>query len=139
MKLILATIIGGIVLFLLGGLFYALIFKDFFMTQYAAISRPGEPMMWAIALGCLTQAFFMSLMYPKGYQGGSPAKEGFMFGLYVGLLIGVPYFFFGSAMMNVTKRAIATDAAITCVMSIIAGIVIAMVYGRKSAATTTTP
>ena len=134
MKLILATIVGGIVLFLLGGLFYGLIFKDFFAVQYAAISRPGEPLMWAIALGCLGEAFFLSLMYPKGYQGGSPVKEGFMFGIYAGMLMSVPWFFFGVAMMNTTKKAVGLDALIGVIMTIIACIVIAFVYGKKSTA-----
>ena len=41
--------------------------------------------MWTFAVGSLLRAFFLALIYPKGYKGDSPAGEGFKFGFYIGL------------------------------------------------------
>lgn len=131
MKLVISTIVVAILLFLLGGLFYAAIFADFFAKHYSAIQRSAADMkMWAIAVGCLLEAFFLSLIYPKGYKGGSPFGEGFKFGIYFGLLMGVPYIFFAWAMMPVTYKALVVDGAITIFNTIVAGIVIGMIYGK---------
>ena len=67
MKLIISTIVVGIVLFALGGLFYALLFADFFRTNFPGMSRgAGDMKLWAFAVGSLARAFFMYLIYAKG-------------------------------------------------------------------------
>jgi hypothetical protein len=139
MKFILSTIIVAILLFVLGWLFYATIFANFFKEHYGMIQRSPEDMrLWAIAVGCFLEAFFLAWIYPKGYKGGSPFGEGFKFGLYIGLLMGVPYVFFTWAMMPVTYKALVVDGLITIFNTTIAGIVTGLIYGKIEKPATTT-
>jgi len=131
MKLILSAIIGGIVLFVLGWLFYGVIFMDFMNEGYGKIMRdPNDFKMWAIAVANLLQAFFLAWIYPKGYKGGSPAKEGFMFGIDFGLLMGVPYVFYMWASYPIKWQFALVDGIIVGFMTVIAGIVIGLIYGK---------
>lgn len=131
MKLILSTIIGGIVLFILGWIFYGIIFMDFFTENYGNIMRsPDDFKLWAIIVANITQALFLSYIYPKGYKGGSPAKEGFMFGIAFGLLLSVPYVFYIWAQFPIKWQAALVDGIIVLVMIIITGLVIGLVNGK---------
>jgi hypothetical protein len=125
MKLILSTIVGGIVFFILGWILYGWIFMDFFKTHYGAIMRtPDDYKLWAIIVGGFVEAFFLAWIYPKGYQGGSPAKEGFMFGLMIGFLFAVPYIFYYWAGHPVTYPAVIVDAVLMFVMTVIFGLIL---------------
>ena len=131
MKLILSTIIGGIVLFVLGWILYGLIFMNFFTEGYGKIMRdPNDFKMWAIIVANLLQAFFLAWIYPKGYKGGSPAKEGFMFGIEFGLLLSVPYVFYMWASYPITWQVALVDGIIVGFMILIAGLVIGLIYGN---------
>ncbi len=134
MKLILSTIIGGIVLFILGWVFYGMLFMKFMEEAYKNIMRPETDMkLWAIAVANLLQAFFLAWIYPKGYKGGSPAKEGFMFGIYFGLLTSVPYVFYMWASFPIKWQTALVDGIIVGVMTLIVGLVIGLIYGRIGA------
>jgi len=131
MKLIISTIIVGIVLFALGGLFYGLLFSNFFKTYYAGMTRGDADMkIWAYAAGSLVQAFFLYLIYSKGYQGGSPVVEGFKFGILISLFYGIPFALFEWAGMAVKYQAVAVDAGLGIVMLIIASVLTAVIHGR---------
>src|SRR5689334_19553456 len=95
MRLILSTIIVGIVLFLLGGLFFSVLLADYFKSNFGAFMRSETDFkIWAFAAGSFARAFFMYIIYSKGYKGGSPFMEGLRFGLLIGLFFAVPYVFF---------------------------------------------
>ncbi len=131
MKLILATIVGGIVLFILGWVFYVLAFGSFITENFGKIMRsPDDYKLWAIVVAQFLQALFLAWIYPKGYKGGSPAKEGFMFGIAIGLLTSVPYVFYIWAQYPVKWQAAVVDGIIMLVMTIITGLVIGLIYGR---------
>ena len=131
MKLVLSTIVGGIVLFILGWIFYVLIFGGFMMDNFGKIMRtPDDYKLWAIIVANLLEAFFLSWIYPKGYKGGSPAKEGFMYGIYMGFLMSVPYVFYIWAQYPVKWQAALLDGVLMLVMTIITGFVIGLVYGK---------
>lgn len=134
MKLILSTIIGGIVLFILGWIFYGLIFMNLMHESYGSLMRsPEDFKLWAIAAANLLEALFLSLIYPKGYKGGSPAAEGFKFGIYFGLLSGVPYIFYMWASYPIKWQTALVDGIIVFVITLITGLVIGLVYGRIGA------
>jgi len=71
------------VAFLLSGLWHVVLMGDFY--ESATVSGREAPLMWAIALAYLMVGAIMAYMYPKGYEGGSPAIEGFKFGAIIGL------------------------------------------------------
>lgn len=132
MKLVLSTIVVGIVLFLLGWLFYGLIFMNYFKEYYGHISRGADDMkIWAFAVASLVQAFFMYLIYSKGYSGGSPFGEGFKFGLYISLFMGIPYVFYTWGGMPVKYQGVVVDGILMIIMLIIASIITAFIHGKK--------
>ena len=131
MKLILSAIVGGIVLFVLGWIFYVLIFGGFMMDNFGKIMRtPDDYKLWAIIVANFLEALFLAWIYPKGYKGGSPAKEGFMYGIYIGLLMSVPYVFYIWAQYPIKWQAALLDGVLMLIMTIITGLVIGLVYGK---------
>lgn len=135
MKVIISTIVGGLALFILGWVFYGLLFAEYFRVGYAKIARsPDDYKLWAMTVSCFAQAFFMSWIYPYGYKGGSPVKEGLKFGLYAALLISVPYVFSFWGMLDVSYMPVIVDGIIWIVSTTIAGIVIGLVFGKQKKA-----
>jgi hypothetical protein len=133
MKLAISTIVTGIVLFLLGGLFYMLIFGDYFAEHYEAFMRPEDDFkLWAIAVGCLIQAYMLSLIYSRYFvKRSTPLRDGLAFGFLAGFFLAAPYVFFMWASMNVTWRPIVVDAAIMGFMIVVAGMIIGLIYGKQ--------
>ena len=132
MKLILSTIVVGIVLFLLGWLIYGILFMEYFKEYFSHIQRgEGDMKIWAIAVANLAQAFFMYILYSKGYSGGSPFGEGFKFGLYISLFLSIPYVFYTWGGMPVKYQPVVVDGIIMFVMTMIAAIITAFIHGKK--------
>lgn len=119
-----AGIVGGIVDFLLGWLFYGILFKDHFS---------GEPAnMLFIALGCMTFGFFLSYIFIKWASISNfitGAKAGAVMGLFIGLYSN---FFMRSNSLEVDYKNFGLDLVITIVMSAIVGAVIAAINGSMS-------
>ena len=73
----------------------------------------------------------MAYMYPKGYEGGSPAVEGLRFGVLLGLFMGMPLalsieVFFGIGLVPVLVQIFITTLEVAT-----AGLLIGLVNGRK--------
>lgn len=132
MKLIISTVVVGIILFLLGWIIYGIIFADLFKTYFGHISRGEADMkIWAIAVANFLQAFFMYLVYSKCYRGGSPFMEGIKFGILIGLLMGLPYVFYYWAGAPVKAIGVIIDGSVMIFMYIVAGIVTGLIHGKK--------
>jgi hypothetical protein len=118
-------IVGGIVNFLLGWLFYAIIFKDQFPVT-------GEMNLTMIALGCLTLALFMAYIYTKWAQ-ISNWKTGLQAGAVIGLFTELFYDFFTNSnkvTAEINWQTIGLDVIITIVTTALTGAVIAFVIGK---------
>src|SRR5258706_9256509 len=117
MKLIISTIVVGIVLFMLGGLFFSVLFADYFKLHFGSMMRnENDFKLWAFAVGSLVRAMFMYIIYSEGYQGGSPFMEGFKFGIYISLFYAVPYVFFEWGGSPVHYQPVVVDGVIQMVM-----------------------
>lgn len=118
-------IVGGIVYYLLGWLFYGILFKDFFPQPEASTQ-----MMIFILLGCLTYGLFIAYIFTKWAQittAGTGAKAGAVLGLWLGLF----YNFFNIAMMpEATYEMAALDLGITIVSTSIIGAIIGTINGK---------
>lgn len=135
MKLILSTIVVGIVLFILGWLIYGVLFAEYFHRFFGHISRPESEMkIWAFGVANFTQAFFMYMIYAKGYKGGSPMFEGIRFGIVIGLFVYIPYMFMTWGFMKVMARGVAADAIVGMFLTLIAAVITAMIHGKKDVA-----
>lgn len=134
MKLLISTIVAFVLLFLLGWLFYGVIFMNH-LSSMRAIMRPESDMkMWAIINGQLLQAFLLSLVYFKYYKGENPAKEGFVFALLMTMLLTFPYVFFMWGTFLPTYRSVLADAAGMAIRLFIVCYIIAFIFGKKKPA-----
>lgn len=120
-----AGIVGGIVDFLLGWLFYGIIFVNTFPQP----EESSETMLF-IFLGCITFGLFVSYIYTQWAQ-ISTAATGAKAGAIIGLFIGLFYNFFNLAMgPETTLELAALDVGISVVMTAIIGAVIGLVNGK---------
>ena len=122
-----AGIVGGIVDFLLGWLFYGILFVNVFPQP-----EESSQTMVFIFLGCLTFGLFVSYIYNHWAQ-ISTAATGAKAGAVIGLFIGLFYNFFNLAMNSeITYQLAALDVVISIVMSSIIGAIIALVNGKMA-------
>lgn len=120
-----AGIVGGIVDFLLGWLFYGIIFIDTFPQP-----EESSQTMIFIFLGCLTFSLFVSYIYNRWAQ-ISTAISGAKAGAIIGIFIGLFFNFFNLAMNTEgTIELAALDVVITIIMTSIIGAVIGYINGK---------
>ena len=126
---LMATIAGGVTLFVLGYLIYAVLLADFFAND--AINP--EPIMWAVTLGQLLSAAFLTIIL--GWKGVANAKEGFQAGATIGVVMGLAYglMMYGTMVGMHTIATLLGDTVISLVIYGIGGAVIATVLNRGSA------
>ena len=109
MKLIISTIVTAILFFLLGWLFYGVIFTGHLASMQHMMRPDADLKMWSIALGSLFQGLMLSVIYMRTYKGESPFKEGLIFGLLMGFLLALPYVFYVWGSYQVRYRAAIAD------------------------------
>lgn len=120
---LISGIVGGIVDFLLGWLFYGILFKDTFPTE-------GKENMLFIFLGCMTFGLFLAYIFTK-WAGITTLTTGLQAGAIIGLFIGVYSNFFMNSMTETPNlQTMGIDIAITMVMSAVVGATVALVYGK---------
>ena len=130
-KFSLAVVGGTVAMFLLGGLWHLLLMSNFY-EKYAGDRALVEPNMFFIILGVLILASLMAYMYPQGYKGGSPLKEGLRFGVVIGLLWILPFNVIMVGVMGTAKTLVLVDTLWHLVEQGVGGIVIGYVYRSKS-------
>lgn len=121
-KLIVGGIVGGIVDYLLGGLFYGVLFTNVY---------PETPEMKHefILLGCMTFGFFVSYLFNQ-LATISDAATGLKAGAIIGLLSGLYMNFFMYANQPVDYNLMLTDIGISVVMGAVVGAAVALVNGK---------
>jgi len=124
--------VGGsfIVMLFLGWLWHRVILGDFYMEHLK--SPLAEPNMLFIALGFLILAALMAYLYPLGYKGGSPLKEGLRFGVVIGLLWFLPINVIMIGVVDKPGILVVVDGLWRLVEQGIGGIVIGYIYRSKS-------
>lgn len=118
-------IAGGIADFLLGWLFYGMLFKDSFPQPEESTNS-----MVMIFLGCLTFGLFIAYIFTK-WANISTAATGAKAGAIIGLFTALFWNFFNCAMdSSVEMQTVAMDVAISIVMAAIVGAVVGAVNGK---------
>ena len=119
-----AGIAGGITDFLLGWLFYGILFYDYFGNQAPDITY--------IALGCLTFGMLISYIFVR-WANLVKFVSGLQAGAVIGLLISLMNNFFMTAMdAQANMERMAADVGICIVVGAIVGGVVAAVNGAMS-------
>ena len=128
-KIIPATMVAFIVLFLADWLWFGVIFGEWFQKMMPSTGGNNIPM-HAFAELCL--AFLMAVIYPYGYKGGSALKEGAMFGFLIGLVYQLPGNIHMYATMGGSRKIVVFFVMNGIIMGILGGISVAMMHGKKS-------
>ncbi len=94
--------------------------------------RAAEDVNMALLIVCYAvQAFFFSLIFSKGYE-GKGVVEGFRFGLYVSLLMVLPFAYMSYATMPIPYMLSLKYFIFGTMTWVIAGGVVAWVFGRST-------
>jgi len=125
-KLIVSTVIVGLAMWIIAGLWHNLILANYYARETEA-THDGVGIM---LIAYFILALFMSYMYPIGYKGGSPIFEGLRFGALIGLLWVFPHELVmvgahGEPILYVFKNAIWH-----MVEQGLGGIVIGLIYNK---------
>lgn len=120
-----AGIVGGIVNFFLGWIFYGMLFKDSFPQP-----EESSNAMIMIFLGCITFGLFLSYIYTKWAQ-ITTAVTGAKAGAVLGLFMGLYFNFFQMGMTSeMTMQLAALDVGIGIILTAIVGAVIGAINGK---------
>ena len=124
---VLAGLIGGVVDWLLGWLFYGIIFADIF-------PQPQEDTnaMLFITLGCLVFGFFISYIFNKWAQITTlmtGAKAGAIIGLFMGL---ITVLFNMAKQTEIDYQISGLELLISIIMAAAVGAVVGLINGKTS-------
>lgn len=121
---LLSGIVGAIVYFLLGGLFYDVLFPE--------LHGDSEPCMWMIALGCLFMALLIALIYNR-WANISTFSTGLKAGFIIGLLYSLSMCFFWFSSKGVDTNFFISVAIETISLAIAGGAIGAAsgFFGKK--------
>lgn len=130
-RLVIGSIIGTVVLYLLGGLIWQMLFVDFFEANSgSAMGVDREtPILWAMVLGHL----FYGLLVTLGLE--VSGKKGIGGGLLVGAVVGglmwgtADFILLGITNLSTVTGAVA-DTILEAVRGAIAGAVVALVLDK---------
>ena len=132
---ILATLVGFIVMFLLGWFFYGFLLMDFYASNAGSASgvmRPDDDMVWwALILGNLFQTYFLVYIFGN-WANITTFPDGFKAGGVIGLILGLAFnltMFATTNIMNMTATLV--DPIVSAVMMAITGGVVGIMLGRK--------
>ena len=129
-KFVLAWMTAFVVALLVAFGWHLFLLADFYRAQAQAVARE-EPNYVFVFVGLLILYFLMALVYPIGYKGGSPVKEGFRFGALIGLIWVLPVSVIFHGVWNLPLTAVIVDSAWHVIEEGVGGIAIARVYGRQ--------
>ena len=128
-KFVLAGLAAFAVMALLGGLWHKVLLESFYSAHFELLADVDIVL---VMIGFFLTGFLLSAIYPVGYKGGSPASEGYRFGMLMGAVWMVP-----TAFVIFLAADIATPVGILVDMPWhilveegIAGMVIGLIYGK---------
>lgn len=134
-KILIAGLIGGIVAFLLGWLFYGTLLMSFFennMGSATGVNREMEDMVWwAMILGHLSLGYLYALIFGR-WANISTFQTGAIAGAVIAGLMGLAYdmIMFGSTNIGTLTSAM-VDVVVSAIIGAVVGGVVAWWLGRK--------
>ena len=141
-NLLLGGIVGGVVYFLLGWLFYGNLFAGYFKEHpgtATGVERSMDQMVWwALILGNLIAGFLLAYIFSK--SGTATLTSGLVTGAILGLLMSCSTGLIIYATSNIySKHILLAEVGISIVRSALAGAAVGAVMGlgNKGMVTTT--
>jgi hypothetical protein len=131
-RFFLAAVVGYLVIVAAGGIWHLELFKAVYAEQLAKVLRP-EPILPAIAGAEGARAILFALIYPVGYRGGAPWREGLRFGLLMALLSAAAFGIVFAQINVLSPTWLWMESVFFVIQGCIVGVVIAYCYGRGEA------
>ena len=132
---ILATLVGFVVLFMLGWLVYGMLLMDFYTSNTGSaigVMRAEDEMIWwALILGNLFQAYLLVYIFGN-WANITTFSDGLKAGAIIGLIMGLAFnlsMYGTSNLMNMTSALV--DPLVIAFNLAITGGVIGFMLGRK--------
>ena len=133
MKILRGTIFGGIAYFLLGWLFWGILFMDYMSANMnKCTSRPeGEMIWWAIILSNMVAALLLTLIlsWSKAYGFIDGLKKGALFGVLFASII--DFSTWSMTTMYNNLGTIMIDILVTTVVLAVVGMIIVLTWGKE--------
>lgn len=126
-------LVGGVLFFLLGWLFYGTLLAQYFMDHPGTatnVARAEEDMVWwALILGNILLGFLFAYIFTR--IGVSTVTNGLITGGIIGFLmcVSIDLTMYGTTNIN-SKSAMAADIAAFTVMSAIVGAVLGAIFNK---------
>jgi len=132
-KFLIGGLVGGVVYFLLGYLFYGNLLSDFFHNNAGTATGVDRAMdqfeWWSLALGNVLSGCLLSYVFVK--SGITSAAAGLVTGGVIGLLMAAGYDFISYGVANLmTTTSVFGDIGTFTIMSAITGAIVGWVCGR---------
>ena len=128
-KFILTSLASAAAMLVLAAVWYFVLAGPFY-AEHMAVAREVR-LYDIIALAYLVLGAMMTLMYPSGYAGGSPAMEGARFGVMIGIICSLPHSLVVYAIQGTQSTTLVlAEAAWHAVEQGVGGVVIGIIYGR---------
>ena len=103
-------------------------------STYRSLEKVWRPdmssKMWIFHLITLISSFFFAFIFSKGYE-GKGIREGVRYGLYIGLWLSIPMAYGSYASLPIPYSLALQWFIYGVIEYIIAGIILAWVFGRK--------
>ena len=131
-KLLLGTLIGGLVYFFGGWIIYDMILGEFFKSQAGSAQGVAReaPLLWSLALGSFTAGLLLTLIFNR-WAGIKTAVSGAKAGALIGFLIALAFDFTQYGMTNLMSfTGLVGDALTYGFISGLAGAAIGWMLGR---------
>ena len=130
-------LIGFVAVFVTLEVLDAIIHGGILMGTYAAMQHTWRPDMmnklWILHFVKIVTAFFFALIFSKGYE-NKGIMEGVRYGFYVGMIVSSGFAFGSYASFPVHYQLALQWFFYSLVEYIIAGVVIALIFGQKKEA-----
>ena len=139
-KFLIGGLVGGIVYFLLGYVFYGRLLSDFFHNNAGTASNVDRAMdqfvWWSLVLGNVFQGCLLSYVFVKSNV--NSVGSGLVTGAVVGLLTAASYDFISFGVSNLmTTKSVLGDICTFTIMSAITGAIVGWVCGLIGKASVT--
>jgi len=132
-KLLIATVSGFVVMFLLAWVGHEMILSGIFESNPMEPIERESPMVLGIAVAYIVIGLIMSYIYPRGIEGDSVFGNGIRFGMIMGLFFSLPIaLIFFSTLQDVGLGLVIGESVWHVIEEGAGGVAIAYVYGIDS-------
>jgi len=136
MKLLLATVVAGVVLFAVGGIWHSALFADYYNQKGATDSMMGgtKPNLGALAVASLLEGFVLSWFYMMAYPNGSTFMDSVLFGVMTAVIGFSLWGLTSFAVIKTPDNWLMMEGGFSLAQGILTGFGIMIVTGKKAMA-----